>query len=123
METVTYYKVNGYSFKSKELATIAETIMEKYPNLNFCFLDDKIFLKVPSYDGSADINITESGVELQFYTHDPSATTQEIMELEKQGIYWELSRGLQHFVPKERKGLLEDFDLLYKYVKKKGKLV
>ena len=28
METVTYYKVNGYSFKSKELATIAETIME-----------------------------------------------------------------------------------------------
>ena len=86
-------------------------------------MDDKIFLKVPSYDGSADINITESGVELQFYTHDPSASTENIMKLEKQGIYWELSRGLQFFVPKERKSLLEDFELLYKYVEKEGKLV
>lgn len=103
METVTYYKVNGYSFKSKELATIAETIMEKYPNLNFCFLDDKIFLKVPSYDGSADINITESGVELQFYTHDPSATTQEIMELEKQGIYWNFLEGFNILFLKNEK--------------------
>lgn len=123
MKTVTHYEVDGHSFKSKKLATFAEAIIEKYPDLNFVFLNDKIFLKVPSYDGRADINITEDGVELDFYTHDPSASTQKIMKLEEQGIYWEISRGLQYFVPKERKSLLEDFDLLYAYVKKEGKLI
>lgn len=123
MKTVTYYEVDGHPFKSKELATFAEAIVKKYPDLDFCFLDDKIILEVPSYEGKADINITENDVELNFFTHDPSATTEQIVKLEKQGICWELSRGLQFFVPKERKSLLEDFELLYKYVEKEGKLV
>ena len=115
--------MNGHLFASKELALAVEDILTHYPDLKFDIDGNAISLKVKTYEGSAQIEVTKNEVKIIFVTHDPSTDTAEIMDLERRGILWDFSRGTQTFTSKNKKNLLEDFKLLYEYTKEVRSLI
>lgn len=123
MKAVTHYEVNGHLFADKELALAVEDILTHYPDLKFDIDGNAISLKVKTYEGSAQIEVTKNEVKIIFVTHDPSTDTAEIMDLERRGILWDFSRGTQTFTSKNKKNLLEDFKFLYEYTKEVGSLI
>lgn len=123
MKAVTHYEVNGHLFANKELALAVEDILTHYPDLKFDVDNNAISVKVKTYEGSAEIEVTENEAKIVFVTHDPSTDTAEIMDLERRGILWDFARGTQTFTPKNKKNLLEDFKLLYEYTKEVRSLI
>ena len=71
MKAVTHYEVNGHLFADKELALAVEDILTHYPDLKFDIDGNAISLKVKTYEGSAQIEVTKNEVKIIFVTHVP----------------------------------------------------
>lgn len=120
----TIDKYPDYQFTSEQEALETEELLDAIQNKHYlqAYQTDNgtVYIENMNTGGTFIIIDSTVGPQIEYryeYDHDPSVSTKDILKLHENGLYYELSRGVQSVHPLERKSLVEDFKKLVEYFK------